>query len=390
LFATQYGKRIPYEFAQSVYDMLTNIILQAETFSIDYNSKYDDRVGDYLYEKFTQIVDKEMFKLENQLTHTEVRRLLHGLFLMRCKRENIRSGCSNLFNLSLKNFSAYKEFEGHSYVELKHGFGPVIDKVIERHREKFFSRVHLKHHLKRIYLSNELCQQTGFVNSSIHSSLTQNDKNKVVLHVCNASNPAEPKDFYVVCDNVLCTMSLGYWKENINHVVHPVSLITEERRKAVSQLGFGTTNKIFLFYEQPFWNKDLKLINMIWLPEEDSIRVDKIAHHNRPRKQWYEDICKFEVVDSYPNALSGWISGSEEFEKLSDQDIALECTRLLRKFLGNENIPEPKSIIRTKWNSNIYSRGSYSHLPLGSNPMDYQNLSKPIPSEKVNISLKMH
>ena len=69
-------------------------------------------------------------------------------------------------------------------------------------------------------------------------------------------------------------------------------------------------------------------------------------HRNLAGKSWSEDICKFEVVKSYPNAISGWIAGSDDFERLDDKTIALECTQILRKFLKNENIPAPVSIIR--------------------------------------------
>jgi hypothetical protein len=84
---------------------------------------------------------------------------------------------------------------------------------------------------------------------------------------------------------------------------------------------------------------------MIWLPEKN-FRLDKMISRNSTKRIWYEDICKFEVVRSQSNAISAWIAGSEEFEKLDDHVVVTECTRLLRKFLANENIPEPKSMIR--------------------------------------------
>ena len=34
--------------------------------------------------------------------------------MMRAKRENIHSGCSNVFDLSLRNFSVYQQFKGIS------------------------------------------------------------------------------------------------------------------------------------------------------------------------------------------------------------------------------------------------------------------------------------
>ena len=65
-------------------------------------------------------------------------------------------------------------------------------------------------------------------------------------------------------------------------------------------------------------------------------------------------MCKFEVVRSYPNCVSGWVPGNVEFEGLDDKTVALECTRILRKFLGDESIPEPKRMIRYAFKHYIY------------------------------------
>ncbi len=164
---------------------------------------------------------------------------------MRLKRENIRNGCSNVFDLSLKQFSAYKEFPGHSYVETKKGFGPIIERLIGNNKEKLLSKVHLKHYLKKIILYTD-SDQSLYLPKYIHSNYTS-DRNKVVLIICDASNPNEPNDFAVVCDRVICTFSLGYLKENVNHFIQPVSLISQERRLSISKLGFGTVNKVLLF-----------------------------------------------------------------------------------------------------------------------------------------------
>ena len=90
-----------------------------------------------------------------------------------------------------------------------------------------------------------------------------------------------------------------------------------------------------------------------------------------------------EVVKSQANTLSAWIAGCEQFEMLDESAIALECTKLLRTFLGDESIPLPSSIKRSKWNSNVFSRGSYSCLPLGTSVDDIKCLATPIPSQDV-------
>ena len=80
----------------------------------------DNIVGDFLYDKFNEILEKELNisaknKIESNgqseflFSKEGFKNILNGLFLMRAKRENIRSGCSNIFDLSLKNFSHYQE-----------------------------------------------------------------------------------------------------------------------------------------------------------------------------------------------------------------------------------------------------------------------------------------
>ncbi|RMZ93281.1 spermine oxidase [Brachionus plicatilis] len=390
LFLTQTGHKISHEFANSVYTTLTKIILSAELLNIDPNTKVDNRVGDYFYDKFCEIVRNEMGK--NLLDHDgqdlndyDLKRLLNGLFIQRARRENIRNGCYNIFDVSLKNFSCYKEFAGHSYVELKKGFTPVLDALISKHKNDFYSRLYLRHFLKKIILSPELLDASDCYNRpSLHSTYAKT-KQKAVVVICDASNPEKPRDFVVVCEHVLCTMSLGYMKENINNFLEPLSLVSEAKRLAVNRLGFGCTNKIFLIYEAPFWNENTDLLNLIWVPEDLNFRLDKLCHRNDTKKIWYEDMIKIEVVNSHPNTLSAWMAGNVEFEQLDEKTIGQRCTENLRRFFNDPSIPEPKSVLRTKWFTNRYSRGTYSHMPIGSKPEDFDEMARPIPSESYPI-----
>ena len=208
----------------------------------------DSRVGDFLADKFEELVQKELKKFDLKDTDvnlTELKRILSGIFLMRAKRENIHTGCSSIFNVSLKNFSSYKEFAGHSYVELSKGYFPVIDALVGDQKKNLFSRINVKHFMKKIYLCQKLSptQSELYSKPCFHCKYTQNP-NKVVVKICNAINQNEPKEIIAICDNILCTVSLGYLKENLNTLIEPLSYITDERRTAVSRLGFGTINKV--------------------------------------------------------------------------------------------------------------------------------------------------
>lgn len=255
---TQNGAKIASDFAKSVYNVLTRIIADAESLTFDrslskWSASRDARVGDYLHVKFIEAV-KEHLNIELTLgslakadAHS-LERLLYGIFLMRLKRENIRSGTSNVFDVSLVNFAAYQEFPGISYVELKHGYRPVLDAFMSEHKRDLTTRTRLQHHLKKILLDSRLGatgSHAGVFDTKSDEVRAQftDDKNKAVLILCDEKSGEKPRDVVVIADNVICTLTLGYLKENMNNIVEPLSFVSDKRREAVSRLGFGTINK---------------------------------------------------------------------------------------------------------------------------------------------------
>lgn len=241
--------------------MLTRIINDAEKLNNPaVENRADSRVGDFLHAKFVETVREQLNcdltarrTDEAATATTSLERLLYGIFLMRLKRENIRSGTSNIFDVSLANFATYQEFPGISYVELKRGFRPIIDAFVGEHKSQLEYRVRLRHHLKKVLLDSSLAggettKSLFETNSDSRRAEYTDDKNKAVLVVCDETEAEKPKDLIVVADNVICTMTLGYLKENLNNFVEPLSLVNDRRRQAVNRLGYGTINKVFFFY----------------------------------------------------------------------------------------------------------------------------------------------
>jgi len=153
-----------------------------------------------------------------------------------------------------------------------------------------------------------------------------------------------------LCDNVICTMSLGFLKAKLPDLIEPVDFIPKTKLEAVSRLGFDAINKIFLIYDKPVWNEKFKQADgfyLVWLPEDDNqIYSVENLNHRSSTKLWYENISAFEVAIGNENVLIGWISGREEYETLDDSVIKKECTEVLRKFMNNPTFPEPVSILR--------------------------------------------
>ncbi|XP_036683182.1 spermine oxidase isoform X4 [Balaenoptera ricei] len=151
-----------------------------------------------------------------------------------------------------------------------------------------------------------------------------------------------------------------------------------EKVAAIHRLGIGTTDKIFLEFEEPFWGPECNSLQFVWEDEAESHTL------TYPPELWYRKICGFDVLyppERYGHVLSGWICGEEALvmEKCDDEAVAEICTEMLRQFTGNPNIPKPRRILRSAWGSNPYFRGSYSYTQVGSSGADVEKLAKPLP-----------
>lgn len=180
----------------------------------------------------------------------------------------------------------------------------------------------------------------------------------------------------IPADHVIVTVSLGVLKRQHTSFFRPG--LPAEKVAAIHRLGIGTTNKIFLEFEEPFWGPECNSLQFVWEDEAESCTL------TYPPELWYRKICGFDVLyppERYGHVLSGWICGEEALvmEKCDDEAVAEICTEMLRQFTGNPNIPKPRRILRSAWGNNPYFRGSYSYTQVGSSGADVEKLAKPLP-----------
>ncbi|XP_061063816.1 spermine oxidase isoform X3 [Eubalaena glacialis] len=180
----------------------------------------------------------------------------------------------------------------------------------------------------------------------------------------------------IPADHVIVTVSLGVLKTQHASFFRPG--LPTEKVAAIHRLGIGTTDKIFLEFEEPFWGPECNSLQFVWEDEAESHTL------TYPPELWYRKICGFDVLyppERYGHVLSGWICGEEALvmEKCDDEAVAEICTEMLRQFTGNPNIPKPRRILRSAWGSNPYFRGSYSYTQVGSSGADVEKLAKPLP-----------
>ncbi|XP_076426791.1 spermine oxidase isoform X1 [Peromyscus maniculatus bairdii] len=180
----------------------------------------------------------------------------------------------------------------------------------------------------------------------------------------------------IPADHVIVTVSLGVLKRQYTSFFRPC--LPTEKVAAIHRLGIGTTDKIFLEFEEPFWGPECNSLQFVWEDEAESCTL------TYPPELWYRKICGFDVLyppERYGHVLSGWICGEEALvmERCDDEAVAEICTEMLRQFTGNPNIPKPRRILRSAWGSNPYFRGSYSYTQVGSSGADVEKLAKPLP-----------
>lgn len=141
-------------------------------------------------------------------------------------------------------------------------------------------------------------------------------------------------------DHVICTVSLGVLKECHLNLFEPHLPIVKQN--SIDGMSIGVVDKIFIEFDKPFWTDRWEGFNMLWRPEElQAIRDDK-------KFDWLEDIFGFFTQNFQPNILCGWITGpnAKRMEELSDEDVTIGVVRLLKLFLKQWNIPNPKRIVR--------------------------------------------
>ncbi|RLU21371.1 hypothetical protein DMN91_005744 [Ooceraea biroi] len=156
----------------------------------------------------------------------------------------------------------------------------------------------------------------------------------------------------ILADAVIVTCSLGYLKENYRKMFQPS--LPRHLNDAIENLGFGTINKIFLDFGEPWWQTGVKGFQLLW--RED-------ANH-RCLPEWTKDLTGFDVLPTQPATLIVWVGGRGAciIESLSEQTVAEDCVNLLSHYLPRYDIPPVKKCVRTKWNGHEYVKGGYSHI----------------------------
>lgn len=161
-------------------------------------------------------------------------------------------------------------------------------------------------------------------------------------------------------DRVLVTLPLGILKRG--DVTFEPALPTE-KLQSISRLDMGVLNKLYLKFPNAFWSSVV----------EDEF-IDRLS--DEPG-HWAESLNFYAYTGAPILLMFNAGTFGTELESWTDQEIVADAMSALRSMFGS-TIPEPSDYQLTRWKSDPFCLGSYSHLPPGALPEDRDTLAEPV------------
>ncbi|XP_013138185.1 PREDICTED: peroxisomal N(1)-acetyl-spermine/spermidine oxidase [Papilio polytes] len=381
--ATEDGKQVPFGVLQEIHEAYVCFLRRCEEYFLcqylpppDINS-----VGEHINLEATIYLER--------LPSSEEKKLRRLIFDCLLKRETCISGCNNMDDIDLLELGSYTELQGGN-IMIPSGYSAILEPL---KRLIAPEKILTNHPVKRIIWDSEqhnaarqlddMGEESEDSDQTVIEDISRANSEKAntpdVLETLTET-PLKPKkkllhSVEIVCENgqsfyanhVICTMPLGVLKDTANTMFEPA--LPQYKMESLDRLLFSAVDKIFLEYERPFLNPDITEIMLLW--ETPSCQEDLA-------QSWYKKIYSFSKVSE--TLLLGWVSGKEAeyMETLSMEEVAVTCTKILRKFLNDPFVPEPQTCVCTSWKKQPYTRGSYTAIAVGASQSDIESLAQPL------------
>nr|XP_023677159.1 peroxisomal N(1)-acetyl-spermine/spermidine oxidase-like isoform X1 [Paramormyrops kingsleyae] len=333
------GSRVDEDFAERVYGAGEMLI----------RKRYQDHqrsIGEHFVEEVQKLT-------ANWEASTEEKRLMDGILSMVGKDLLIDTGASDLKSVSLGSWKYFHaDTDGDLNIE-----GNMFDLPSKLLKEFPDESLLLKKPVRKIEWDGSF--RTG--NGEQHPVRVEFGDEEEIL-----------------ADHVVVTISLGCLKAQASTLFSPQ--LPEHKLQAIDCVRFGTLTKIFLVYEEAFWDDDVSEISLLW-EDESPVSLDADP------AQWVKHLHFFSVMkpkEKFGNVLIGWCAGrvGELTETMKEEDLLAAITEHLRAFTRNPSLPPPKSMFRTQWYSNPFTRGAYTYLPVGTDAEVMDTLALPLSGTK--------
>lgn len=159
-------------------------------------------------------------------------------------------------------------------------------------------------------------------------------------------------------DYVVVTVPLGVLKAN---VIEFVPSLPTTKQTAIQKVGMNCVNKFLLTWNTAFW---------------DDVQYISYTPETRDKFNYFVNVKKFHPT---VNALMtfAYADYARQTESMSDAEIIDEIMLHLKDIYGS-NIPNPTNILRTRWQANQHTFGSYSYTAMATEMRHFDDLAAEI------------
>ena len=166
-------------------------------------------------------------------------------------------------------------------------------------------------------------------------------------------------------DYVICTLPLGVLKAQ---VVSFSPTLSATKQQAISQIGFGFTNKIVFFFNKPFWTTKVN---------EYFIESSPLPQNRGQFFDWINLIRPWNQT-----ALMGVSTGAYAIKMatMSDADVIADAqAKVFAAFPSGKTMPGLQLLATfiQRWNTDPFVLGSYSYAKVGMASDAYDTMAEP-------------
>ncbi|CAM8890260.1 unnamed protein product [Rhodiola kirilowii] len=187
-------------------------------------------------------------------------------------------------------------------------------------------------------------------------------------------------------DHVIITVSLGVLKDGIRAKVGMFEPpLPNYKAEAISRLGYGTVNKLFLQVngsEEDNSKMNFPFLQMAFHRPDSDFKDKRIPW-------WMRRTTSLSPIYKESRVLLGWFAGEEALalETLDNEEILNGVSATASSFLHctkSTQLVQFNKVLKTKWGSDPLFLGSYSYVAVGSSGDDLDKMAEPLP--EINCS----
>ncbi|UJR27805.1 hypothetical protein I4U23_009074 [Adineta vaga] len=333
-------------------------ILEKKVPTYPYENYPDLSLGEFIWAEFDQYMTFKKSALEKDELD-ERQKVIDWLHKQHPYLDTI--GCNRLTDVSVQGWNSLER----------------LPKDDQHQDETVYLQKGFSNFLQKIFI-NQLDNDQLQLNTIVQCISVHEDEQYVDIEVVRENQQVET----FRTKHLICTQSVGCLKHTMQQIFNPP--LPQSKRMCIQKLGFGTINRIYLVYSQPFWDVDFEGFHFLWDINRSNTEWELECLMNTSfDNQWCKSITGFYVHHRLANVLTTTICGeaAKYMETIPDDLLAIALQELLGHFYPDNPSPLPEQLIRSQWFNEPYIHGSHTFVKLGSSIHDIKQLAMPWPNK---------